>query len=354
MSSATRTKIDSAATQDRGTTARSAVVEAPAALAAGGAAMGRLQPSDLADLLAAFNEVTTKLETSHRTLQGEVARLNRELRDANEQLERSRRLAALGEMAAGIAHEVRNPLGSIRLYARMLEQDLSDRPGQAGIAAKIAAAAKGLDGVVGDVLTFSKEFRLRAAPVDPAAVFEAAIEACSHDGIAGWRSIVIEREFADGLCFEGDESLVSQAVTNIVRNAYEAMLEAGNQPGANGHRVLLSTRGERLAIHGRRLVRACIMSVSDNGPGVAPEVVERMFNPFFTTRHTGTGLGLAIVHRIVDAHGGRVRVTSRAESGDAGGRGARGTTVDLIFPLTQDAAAQGEVHAGHHAGDAKE
>lgn len=311
-----------------------------------GGAGDRLQPSDLADLLSAFNEVTGKLEASHRTLQSEVARLNRELRDANEQLERSRRLAALGEMAAGIAHEVRNPLGSIRLYARMLEQDLNDRPGPAGIAAKIAAAAKGLDGVVGDVLTFSKEFRLRAAPVDPAAVFDAAVEACSHDGIDGWRSVVVERELAEGLCFEGDESLVAQAVTNIVRNAFEAMLEAGPAGGA-GHRVRLAARGERLAIHGRRLVRACILSVTDNGPGVPPEVVERMFNPFFTTRHTGTGLGLAIVHRIVDAHGGRVRVTS-------GGGGERGTTVDLIFPLTQDAAARGEVHAGQHAGDAKE
>jgi signal transduction histidine kinase len=77
-----------------------------------------------------FNSVTAKLQASHESLRGEVARLNRELSEANAALERSRRLAALGEMAAGIAHEVRNPVGGIRLYARLLDQDLSELPRQ--------------------------------------------------------------------------------------------------------------------------------------------------------------------------------------------------------------------------------
>ncbi len=100
-----------------------------------------LSVQDLAELMSAVNEVTGKLQKSHDVLRAEVARLNLELREANAQLERSRRLAALGEMAAGISHEVRNPLGSIRLYARMLEQDLSDRPEQCVVATKILRAA---------------------------------------------------------------------------------------------------------------------------------------------------------------------------------------------------------------------
>src|SRR5438874_11415481 len=110
--------------------------------------------------MASFNEVTSKLERTHESLRLEVARLQDELRQANEQLERSRRLAALGQMAAGIAHEVRNPLGSIRLYASLLEQDLGDRPAEKEIAGKIAAAVQGLDGVVGDVLNFSRELKV--------------------------------------------------------------------------------------------------------------------------------------------------------------------------------------------------
>src|SRR5262249_30890105 len=96
-----------------------------------------LDPADLAGLLAAFNDVTAKLQASHEQLRAEVSRLTRELGEANAQLERSRRLAALGEMAAGIAHEVRNPLGSIRLYARMLEEDLAHSPSEQTIAGKI-------------------------------------------------------------------------------------------------------------------------------------------------------------------------------------------------------------------------
>src|SRR6187551_3668455 len=83
----------------------------------------QVSPAELAELMSVFNQVTARLEGTHESLRGEVQRLQEELRDANEQLHRSKRLAALGEMAAGIAHEVRNPLGSIGLYARMLEQD---------------------------------------------------------------------------------------------------------------------------------------------------------------------------------------------------------------------------------------
>src|SRR6185295_5586605 len=97
------------------------------------------------------------LQSTHESLREQVSRLQAELSEANAQVERSKRLAALGEMAAGIAHEVRNPLGSIRLYARMLEQDLADRPAERSIATKIASAVGGLDGVVGDVLSFARD-----------------------------------------------------------------------------------------------------------------------------------------------------------------------------------------------------
>ena len=106
---------------------------------------GSLSAGDLAELMSSFNEVTAKLESTHTQLRDEVVRLSTELTQANEALQRSKRLAALGEMAAGISHEIRNPLGSIRLYTRMLQDDLSEMPEQCTIADKIGRAVTGLD-----------------------------------------------------------------------------------------------------------------------------------------------------------------------------------------------------------------
>ncbi len=269
-------------------------------------------PGDLAELMAAFNEVTARLEGTHESLRREVARLEAELREANEQLQRSRRLAALGEMAAGIAHEVRNPLGSIGLYAGMLEQDLADRPGERQTAVKIGAAVRGLDRVVGDVLSFAREVRVRRSPVEASSLFSAALEACAP--APGIRVARRDHERTDATVLDVDTGLAIQALVNIIRNALQAMEEAPPPP-----------RG----VHTLTLDAPCpagwaVLSVGDTGPGVGRDVIDRMFNPFFTTRATGTGLGLAIVHRIVDAHGGRVAVRDHAP--------ARGATFELQFP----------------------
>ncbi|MEM7754465.1 MAG: histidine kinase dimerization/phospho-acceptor domain-containing protein, partial [Planctomycetota bacterium] len=124
---------------------------------AGGSDGGGLTPGDLGELMSAFNEVTTKLEASHETLRAEVSRLNGELAEANQRLDRSRRLAELGEMAAGIAHELRNPLASIGLYARMLEEDLPSQTPTGDNAGKIACAVRRMDAIVTDVLAFARE-----------------------------------------------------------------------------------------------------------------------------------------------------------------------------------------------------
>lgn len=289
-----------------------------------------LTPGDLAELLASFNEVTARLQASHEQLRGEVARLSTELSDANEQLERSRRLAALGEMAAGIAHEVRNPLGSIRLYARMLEEDLASQPSLSGLACKITSATRVVEAIVGDVLSFAREFRLRPQEVSAHDLLEKSLENCRHDGVPGWRAVevVVPGEDVAVVC---DPSLLQQVLVNLIRNAFEAMAEETGGP----YRLELSAQRVRVAVKsGERARResSVVLRVRDTGPGVAPGVVERMFNPFFTTRGQGTGLGLAIVHRIIDAHGGRVNVRNNNECSDAPSGFPRGACVDVILP----------------------
>ncbi|GJQ28184.1 MAG: hypothetical protein HBSAPP03_00680 [Phycisphaerae bacterium] len=280
-----------------------------------------LTPADLADLMASFTEVTAKLQASHEVLQGEVARLRRELGEANAQVERSRRLAALGEMAAGIAHEVRNPLGSIRLYARMLEEDLPAGGEPHATAVKIGRATRAVEGIVGDILAFSREFRLRMERLDPWALLDAAEEACRQSGAPMEGVRLVREDTAEGVVqgeVRGDAGLLRQALVNVIRNALEAMAEHGTP-----ERVLTL----RAAFEHASLV----LMVRDTGPGVTPEVVTRMFNPFFTTRAAGTGLGLALVHRIVDAHGGVVRVRNNAERGDG-----PGACIEIVLPRNKD------------------
>lgn len=288
------------------------------------AAPGAITPAELAELMGAFNQVTARLEATHDQLRAEVARLTGELKAAGEQLERSRRLSALGEMAAGIAHEVRNPLGSIRLYARLLDQDLADRPSERTTVAKIAAAAKHLDGIVGDVLTFSREFRIRRESVDAATLVERALEGCRHDGVPGVSAIRVESDLPPIDLFV-DPSLFIQALVNVIRNAFEAMAE--HRPPHSGHVLTISCERRMVTQPkaGRR--RMVTIRIADTGPGVPQDVRARMFNPFFTTRSAGTGLGLAIVHRIIDAHEGRIVVQNRQDSDST-----NGAIFDLMVP----------------------
>jgi signal transduction histidine kinase len=266
-----------------------------------------IRPDELGELLSAFNDATARLQTAHESLHSEVARLKAELREANEQLERSRRLAALGEMAAGIAHEVRNPLGSIRLYTRMLEQDLAGRPEERRLAEKIGGAVRGLDAVVCDVLNFAREMPIRASRASVGSLLRGAVEEVLSDERltrAGDVHVAPLQSACDEAELECDEQLVHRALVNVMRNAVEAMLlpETRPAPGSRSRpaAIELGFRNEDAGM--------VALFVRDSGPGIPPEAMERIFNPFFTTRATGTGLGLAIVHRIVDAHGGRTEV----------------------------------------------
>lgn len=298
-----------------------------------------MSESDLAEVLGAFNEVTAKLHASHETLRGEVARLQSELREANEQVARSKRLAALGEMAAGIAHEIRNPLGSIRLYAKMLEDDLAaGAPGEPRqLAVKIGGAVRTVDAVVRDVLAFAREMRVTLEEVDAGelitAVVDEVVAARRADGLEIPRLVRLDsRETGCAFAFACDSTLARRAIANVVSNAVEAMAERRARSGGPEMTLTTSLRqvqgGRRNEWDGQDKDFVSIV-IEDNGPGVSEEVMERMFNPFFTTRATGTGLGLAIVHRIMDAHGGGVRVWNRQ---DADGS-VTGAVVELMFPV---------------------
>lgn len=254
---------------------------------------------ELKQVIDAYNVVTQNLQESHETLTAEVQRLQDELASANADLARTRRLAALGEMAAGIAHEVRNPLASIALYADMLIEDLPDRPDHRDLAERVRESVRGLDGVVNDVLVYARQAPVNRQPLDPDAVLHRTVDAVRPLFAEG---VEIAIDVDDSLeSFAADSDQLHRALVNLVRNACEAIGE----------------KGGRISLGAMRDGSTVIITVADTGPGIDDETIDRIFNPFFTTRHAGTGLGLAIVHRIVDAHGGSIAV-SRAPAGQTG------------------------------------
>ena len=282
---------------------------------------------DLRELMRTVNETTQRLQHTHESLQLEVSRLQGELVEANAQLRRSRSLAALGEMAAGIAHEVRNPLASIGLYAQMLGEDLADRPETAQLAGKIGGAVDRIDTIVRDVLRFARDTSVQRRRVRVVELVEQALESCRATLSETEVSVVTKEAVGDPLLVDVDPTLMVQAIANVIRNAAEAM---GEPTGGTRTIYVRGERSVRRLPSGERCDRI-VIGVEDSGPGIAPEVLERMFNPFFTTRPTGTGLGLAIVHRIVEAHDGHVVVLNRDEGG---------ATVELCVPPISSRSTQ--------------
>ena len=256
---------------------------------------------ELGRIILAYSEVTDKLQKSHEQLTGTVAMLQAELSEKNKLLERKERLAALGEMAAGMAHEIRNPLGGIQLYASLLAKDLAGMPPSLQLVNKIAGGVRRLEGLVSQVLQFTREMQISPANADLAEVVDTAID-LAQPRITEKRIEVLVRGDRP-LAVVLDEHLLGQAVLNLLLNSIEAM-----EPGG---KLLVHFAPAAESDEGRQIR----LLVRDSGPGIPPAILDRIFNPFFTTKDTGTGLGLAIVHRIVDAHNGTISVTNPPQGG---------------------------------------
>jgi two-component system sensor histidine kinase HydH len=253
---------------------------------------------ELGRIIRAYNEVTDKLQQSHSQLQQTVQSLRNELSEKNRQLERRQRLAALGEMAAGMAHEIRNPLGGIQLYASLLARDVDQMPPSLQLVEKISAGVKRLEGLVSQVLHFTREIEAHPIETDLAGLVDQALElAAGRIQSAGVRCQATGRR---PMPVRVDPLLLGQAALNLVINAIEAVgpegvVEVWWSPADPPQQFCLCVR--------------------DTGPGIPAGLLDRVFNPFFTTKESGTGLGLAIVHRIVEAHDGTIVVTTPSQGG---------------------------------------
>jgi signal transduction histidine kinase len=232
-----------------------------------------------------------------------------------EERERLRdRLAAVGEMAAVMAHEIKNPLAGIEVLAGLLRRKVPDNAEAQGLVNDIINEAKMANAIVQEVLAFVRPVRLQ---VDRTSLVDAVNSAVSMaDGKATRGSIFVDVALPKNLPSLGaDQHQLTQVFANLLINAYEA-LEGRGRIDISA-RLASSSSDGALMPDGHVPVPTVVVDVADDGPGMPADIAEKIFNPFFTTKAQGSGLGLAIVRKIVDAHDGRIDMTT------ADGRGTK-------------------------------
>ena len=229
-----------------------------------------------------------------------------------EERERLRdRLASLGEMAAGIAHELKNPLAGIEVMAGLLRRQVPDSPDAQSLLADILSEAKLANAIVVEMLEFVRPVRLQMERTDIADVIQQAVTMAESKAPRGEVVVAVKVE-PELPMIEADDHQLTQVFTNLVANAFEAL-------DGKGHitiQVIASSFEDDPALTGQQeATPTIVVDVIDDGPGVPPDATDRIFDPFFTTKTTGSGLGLAIVRKIVDAHDGRIDVSSAPDTG---------------------------------------
>ena len=243
------------------------------------------------------------------------------LRDLTEQVETQRRLiqreklASVGEMAAGVAHEIRNPLGGIKMATSLLSSPALDgRPLSEEMARSIRDGIAEIEGIINSLLDFTRDTRLERAEYELVRILAPVVETAAAEGRARGVEVVYGRvDPAAAVLADGQR--LRQVFANVLQNAVEAI-----DPRAGGGRVEIGL----LADDGRVTVE-----VADTGGGISPDDREKIFLPFFTTKPSGTGLGMSIVKKIVDLHGGDITIDSTP---------GHGTRVRISLPATRTAA----------------
>jgi two-component system sensor histidine kinase HydH len=235
----------------------------------------------------------------------------RQIRQLEEKIRRSEKLAAIGQLSAGVAHEIRNPLSSIRGFAGFLARALTDRPREQGYAEVMVREVDRINQVVTDLLTLANPHEISVTAISVPELIGHVTTLVAAD--AEDRKIQITTDLPSTMPnVQLDENQITQALLNLLLNAIQF------SPEDSGQITIGSDWNEPLG----RLR----FWVQDNGPGLSTEQRRNMFDPFFTTREQGTGLGLAIVHNITENHGGQIQVDSPPRDN------ASGTRITLVFP----------------------
>ncbi len=269
---------------------------------------------EIAELLRAFNAMTAEVRDYHANLERRVAEATERVKATERKMVLAQRLAAMGTLAAGIAHEVNNPIGGMINAARRIQPEVADgRPRE--YLGLILDGLQRIQEIVKKILTFTPR-KVTPEPVDLREVARRAVALARHR--LDHKGVALVDELPEGLpAIVGEANELQQVFLNLILNAVDA-----------------TGKGGRIALRGRRAEKAVEVDVADTGCGMDEAQVARAFDLFYTTKEQGegTGLGLAICHNIVTSHGGTIEIESRK---------GQGTTMRLRFPLPDERGASG-------------
>lgn len=235
----------------------------------------------------------------HKTFLGYVILLKdlSEIKNLRERIARNQRMATVGRLAAGVAHEIRNPLSSIKGFATYFKERYNTEAEDQSISTIMIQEVERLNRVVGELLDFSKPLSLSREQTPVGDFLADSLKRI--ETVAAEQQVALVQEDTDqGLTMDVDPDKISQVLLNLYLNAMDAIDGSG-----------------RLTVAARMNGDALSISVTDSGRGIEAEKLPKIFDPYFTTKSTGTGLGLAIAHNIVEAHGGRIHVESTVGEG---------------------------------------
>ncbi|MCX5805836.1 MAG: ATP-binding protein [Proteobacteria bacterium] len=255
-------------------------------------------------LLEQSKKIYQQLKKSHKQLQ----QSHQELEQAHAQLIKTEKFAALGQLAAGVAHEINNPLGTITIYSHLLLKSLEEEDPRKDDVALIISEANRAKEIVQGLLSFARETKLRESEMNVNDLLEDVLALIGNQSL--FYNIKIEKSFYQDIpTITADETKLKQVFLNIILNAAQAM-------EGNG-KLTISTTTDKRQIK---------IKIQDTGPGIPPENMDKLFSPFFTTKEKGTGLGLAISYGIIERHKGKIDVYSEL---------GRGSTFTIILPITK-------------------
>jgi len=250
-----------------------------------------------------------------------------------QELEVSRRLAAIGKLTAGVGHEVKNPINAMVVHLELLRGKLMGQEGEAFPGAQrhvdiLAGEMQRLDRVVQTLADFSRPMELHLRDRDLRQVVGAVMELTAAEMLENGVQVTVEAP-PEPLMVRVDGELMQQAVLNLILNGMQAMRDGG-----------------RMRVSLRRDHQFAVVEVADEGEGIPPELLPRIFELYFTTKPKGSGIGLAMTYRILQLHGGAMDVRSNADAASA----ERGTTFTFRLPLAGGAGSETRKGAGTGAG----
>ena len=276
-----------------------------------------------------INSSTTIMESDENERQGIIINLNdiTTLKRLEEEAERKNRLTAMGEIAMQVAHEIRNPLGSIELFVSMMKKDFYPDSTEMELMNHITSATQSMNHIISNLLEYTRPKPITMDILNCNSIIEKFVEFARFSATQQSIDIELTLQATNGE-FRGNLQLIKQIFHNLFTNACQAMPEGGtlkiSTDNYHEYDQLILERFQDSVMDTRKGIYLLRVLIADEGKGMTEEVKKRLFDPFFTTREQGTGLGMSIVYKTMLSHGGLISVESAL---------SQGTTVRLLFPV---------------------